>query len=64
MSRLAKGALGGRRANWAYRANRANPPQSDLVPACLVTFRVTYGVGWEANRANRGGGGGGGPGAP
>ena len=56
MSRLAKGGLGDRGAN---RANRTNPPPSDPAPAHQVTFQVTYGVGWGANRANRGGGGGG-----
>ena len=52
-----KGAWGGRGANRAKRANRANPPPSDPAPARQVTFQVTYGVGWGANRANRGGGG-------
>ena len=54
MSRLAKGGLGGRGANQANRANRANPPPSDPASARQVTFQVTYGVGWGANRANRG----------
>ena len=50
MSRLAKGGWG------ANRANRANPPPSDLAPARQVTLQVTYGVGvggGGANRANR-----------
>ena len=46
----------------------ANPPPSDPAPARQVTFQVTYGVRWGANRANwgwvGGGGGGGKPGAP
>ena len=54
MSHLAKGGMGGRAANRANRANRANPPPSDAAPARQVTFQVTYGVGWGANRANRG----------
>ena len=58
------GALGGRGANRANRANWANPPPSDPAPARQVTFRVTYGVRWGANRADRGVGGGGEPGAP
>ena len=48
----------GRGANQANRTNRANPPPSDPARARHVTFQVTYGVGWEANRANRGWGGG------
>ena len=60
MSGLAKGGLGGGGANRANRANRGNPPPSDPAPARQVTFQVTYGVGWGANRANRGGGVGGG----
>ena len=59
MSRLANGGLGVRGANRANRANRANPPPSDPAPARQVTFQVTYGVRWGANRANRGWGGGG-----
>ena len=62
MSRLANGGLGGQGVNQANRANRANPPPSDPVPARQVTFQVTYGVRWGADRANRGGGGE--PGAP
>ena len=58
MVRLAKGGVGGRGANRANRANRANPPPSEPAPARQVTFQVTYGVGWEANRANQGPGGG------
>ena len=58
MSRLANGGLGGRGANRANRANRANPPPSDPAQARQVTFQVTYGVRWGANRANRGVGGG------
>ena len=54
------GGGGGRGANRANRANRANPPPSDPAPARQVTFQVTYGVRWGANRANRGVGGGGG----
>ena len=60
MSRLAKGGLAGRGAN---QANRANPPPSDSALARPVTFQVTDGPGWGANRANWGRGGGG-PGAP
>ena len=60
MSRLVKGGAGGRGANQANRANRANPPPSDPVPARQVTFQVTYGLGWGANRGNEGLGGGGG----
>ena len=56
-----KGALGGTGANPANRANRAAPPPSELAPARQVTFHVTYGVGWGANRANPAVGGG--PGA-
>ena len=63
MSRLAKGGLGARGPNRANRANRANPPPSDPAPARQVTFQVTYGVGWGADRANRGVGWGE-PGAP
>ena len=59
MSRLAKRGLGGRGANWANRANWANPPPGDPAPARQVAFQVTCGVGWGANRANRGVGGGG-----
>ena len=60
MSRLANGGLGGgREANGANRANRANPPPSDPAPARQVTFQVTCGVRWGANRANPGVGGGG-----
>ena len=44
---------GGRRANLANRANRADPPPSNPAPARQVTLQVTYGVGWGANRANR-----------
>ena len=55
VSRLAKGGVGGKGAN---RANRANPPPSDPAPARQVTFQVTYGVGWGANRTTRGVGGG------
>ena len=51
----------GKGANWANQANKANPTPSDPAPARHVTFQVTYGVRWGANRANRGGGG---PGAP
>ena len=58
MSRLANGGLEGTGANRANRANRANPPPSDPAPARQVTFQVTYGVRWGANRANRGVGGG------
>ena len=43
-----------RGANRGNRADWANPPPSDPVPARQVTFQVTYGVGWGANRANRG----------
>ena len=64
MSRLAwPGGGGGRGANRANRANRADPPPRDPAPARQVTFQVTYGVRWGANRANRGVGGGE-PGAP
>ena len=52
------GPGGGRGANRANRANRANPPPSDPAPARQVTFHVTYGVRWGANRANQGAGGG------
>ena len=52
------GPGGGRGAKPANRANRANPPPSDPAPARQVTFQVTYGVRWGANRANRGVGGG------
>ena len=52
------GAWGGRGANRANRANRAHPPSSDPAPARQVTFQVTYGLRWGANRANRGVGGG------
>ena len=31
-------------ANGGNRANRANPPPSDLAPPRQVTFRVNYGV--------------------
>ena len=58
MLRLANGGLGGRGANGANRANRANPPPSDPARARQVTFQVTYGMRWGANRANRGVGGG------
>ena len=54
MLRLAKGGQGGRGANQANRANQANPPPSDPAPARQVTFQVTYGVGWGANRGKRG----------
>ena len=54
MSRLVKGGMGGR------GSDRANPPLSDAAPARQVTFQVTYGVGWGANRATREMGGGGG----
>ena len=57
VSRRAKGGVGCRGGNWANRANGANPPPSDPAPARQVTFQVTYGVGWGANRANRGRGG-------
>ena len=53
--RIAAREWGGRGANWA---NRANPPPSDPAPARQVTFQVTYGVRWGANRATRGWGGG------
>ena len=59
--RPANRGLGGRGADRANRAKRANPPPSDPAAARQVTFQVTYGVRWGANRAN---GGGGGPGAP
>ena len=42
-----RGLGGGTEAN---RADGANPPPSDPVPARQVTFQVTYGVGWGANR--------------
>ena len=58
-----RGPGGGKGANRANQANRANPPTSDPAPARHVTFQVTYGVGWGANRAGRGLGGRG-PGAP
>ena len=51
------GPGGSKGANRANQANRANPPPSDPAPACQVTFQVTYGVRWGANRANRRGGG-------
>ena len=51
------GGGGGTGANRANRANRANPPPSDPALAHQVTFQVTYGVRWGANRANPGGGG-------
>ena len=57
------GPGGGRGANRANRANRANPPPRDPAPGRQVTFQVTYGVQWGANRANWGVGGGE-PGAP
>ena len=53
------GPGGGKGANRANRANPANPPPSDPAPAHQVTFQVTYGVRWGANRANRGVGWGG-----
>ena len=51
--------IGGQGADPANRANRANLPPSDPAPARQVTFQVTDGVWWGANRANRGNGGGG-----
>ena len=63
MSPLAKGGLGGQEANRANQVNQANPRPSDPAPARQVTFQLSYGVGWGANRANRGLGWGWGPGA-
>ena len=55
------GPGGGRGANWANRADRANPPPSDPAPAHQVTFQVTYGVRWGLTALIGGWGGGGDP---